>query len=173
MSSISCNDIKSPRVRVKNLSERSQKTPYLSRYGGGWISPVRHLAETMCDRLAQKDRVELPERFWLSGSWGREYRLQTVHASRLLKEFSTEALLAALRTTRGRQVYSLGLKSVLVPLIRDEQTRLDNKAKAAEVMARATPKTPLTESNGQVPTAIGPRPPIISKDNILSRLRDL
>ena len=155
------------------MSERSRKTPYPSRYGGGWISPVRFIAETMCARLAQRDRVELRERFWLSERWGREYRLQTVHASRLLKEFSTEALMAALRTTRGRQVYSLGLKAILVPLIRDEQKRLDIKAKAAEVMAQATPKTPPTESDDKLPTVIGPRPQMIRKDSILAMLRDL
>src|SRR5687768_14677129 len=103
----------------------SQKRPFRSSYGGGWITAQQLLAEVICARIARRDNVELVEGFWKSPRWSRECRLQLVLAASLLKEFSVAAVLAALKTTRGKRLYSLGLKSVLVPLIQAEQERLD------------------------------------------------
>jgi len=138
--------------------------PYKSRFGGGYISGVQYLAENMCARLARRDRVELHERFWKSARWEKEFRLQTVHAAKLLKDYSMEAIIAALQTTRGKQVYSLGLKSVLVPIIKDEQEKLDRKKAASEVKVQVETPPPAAEP---------PRPNFVGKQTLLGKLREI
>jgi hypothetical protein len=150
---------------------RSEQRPFKSRFGAGWITPIQYLAENMCDRIARRDRVQLTDHFWLgSKAWDKEFCLQTVHASVLLRKFQVEAILAALRTTRGKNLYSLGLKSVLIPLIEREQLRLDTEKKAAAVKVEAEPAAPAPVEPAQVEQ---PRPALPAQNSLLGKLRDL
>lgn len=147
-------------------SQRTERSPYPSRFGGGWLTAAQYLAENMCDRIARRDRIVLRDRFWTSGRWERSFRLQITHANRLLGRFSVEAILAGLRTTEGRRIYSLGA-AWLADLAADEQKRLDREQAARDAVVAeeeaATDDTPLPE---------GPRPPV-RRDCRLERLRRL
>lgn len=148
--------------------ERTEKCPYQSRFAGGWLCASQFLAESMVARVARKDHTELPDRFWLKEKWLKEYRLQVKHASVLLETFEAAAIIAALRTTRGRGVFSLGAKSILMPLIRAEQERLGRQAVAQEQAALAAPESP-----APLPANEAPRPAFAPRSSVLSKLRDL
>jgi hypothetical protein len=117
----------------------------------------------MTARVADRDRYKLPDRFWLEkgSKWELEFRQQARKAAELLKDYSIQAIIAALRSTRGKKVYSLGAKSVLVPLIKAEQKVLDHKAilaaeQAAEQAAERAATSPLLTGPGP---ARPPAPP--------------
>lgn len=144
-------------------SAPSEARPYRSRLGQHWLGAAQFLAEGMCLRLAKRDRREIGDGFWNSEAWAKEFVLQTVHASKLLKDFSLEAIIAALKTTRGQKVYSLGLRSVIVPLAKLEQERLDRAAKARE-------EAPVVE---EAPASDSARPQIQTGNSILAKLKGL
>jgi hypothetical protein len=150
---------------------QDEKHPYKSRFAVGlWITPVQYLAENMVARLATRDRYQLPDRFWLkSDRWACEFKVQAVHAGKLLAEFGIEAVIAALRTTRGKQLYSLGARARLLPLVRDEQRRVDARKAAAEAQKAAEP-SPEPTAPAQSPAA--PRPAFVEK-TALSKLKGL
>jgi hypothetical protein len=142
---------------------------YKSMFGGGdELTPAQHLAEGMCARQARRDRVRFDRTFWRSPMWNREYRRQMEFANDLLKKFAVvEAIVAALRTEKGRQVYSLGLRSVLVPLIK--QVEQERSVAEAKVKARGVVREPAPA----VADAEPPRPPFVLRGSLLSKLREL
>jgi hypothetical protein len=105
--------------------ERTEKSCYESRFGAGWISASQYLAENMCARKARSQNNALAPLFWKDPYWEREFRLQLKHANELLETFSVEAIIKGLRHNDAKRIYSLGLKSVLVPLIRREQKQIE------------------------------------------------
>jgi hypothetical protein len=150
--------------------QQDEKHPYKSRFAVNlWVRPEQYLAENMVARLATRDKYQLPDRFWAkSDRWGREFKRQAMEAATLLKEFSIQALIAALNTTRGKQMYSFGAKKTLLPLIRDEQRRIDDRRAAAAIRAAAEPKP---EAPAETPKDVGPRP-TQGRPNTLDKLRD-
>lgn len=131
----------------------------------------------MTARVADRDRYKLPDRFWLEkgSKWELEFRQQARKAAELLKDYSIEAIIAALRSTRGKKVYSLGAKSVLAPLIKAEQKVLDHKRiLAAEQAAERAARAPAAD---EPPAAGRPGPPTLPPSarptTALTKLRDL
>lgn len=146
-------------------SEKTDKSGYQSRFGGGWIAPGQFIAESMCDRIARKDKAELPLKFWTLERWKRPFLLQLRHANSLLKLYSAEAIIRALRTPEGKRVYSLGAQW-LDPLIRVEQERVDRQAEAREKAPAAEPAPPAA-------TTEPPRQPYKPRPSPLDKLRQL
>ncbi len=100
---------------------RTDNTPYESLYGGGWLTPNQFLAESMCARKARSKGQTLPPKFWeVNETWKREFLLQIRHVSGLLRLYSAESIIKALRTPGGRKVYSFVAKW-LDPLIAEQQ----------------------------------------------------
>jgi hypothetical protein len=138
---------------------------FVSRFGAGRLSPAQFLAEGVCARQARRDRIKLPNHFWASSKrWADEFLRQTVHATRLLTEFSAEAIVGALRTRRGRQIYSLGRRAALVPLVRIEQERLHRPKAVEKAHAESRPRPAGAER---------PRPLFITQKSTLEKLREL
>lgn len=127
----------------------------------------------MTARVADRDKYKLPDRFWLDrgSKWELEFRQQARKAAELLKDYSIQAVIAALRSTRGKKVYSLGAKSTLVPLIKAEQKILDHKALLAAEQARERAEES-PPAQPELPAAPPPAPPA-AKPSTLSKLRDL
>lgn len=148
---------------------QTEKRPYLSRFGAGNISPVQWLAESMCDRLARRDKVTLPHHFWNLPRWEKQFVLQTVHAAKLLKSYPIEFILAALRTTQGKTIYSLGFRSKLIPLI-EEEKRKDDLIKQ---MAQITKEDYVSQEDVKelASNEVG-RPGFIPKKTLIGKLRD-
>lgn len=146
--------------------QRSDKSPYQSRFGAGWISESQFLAENMCSRKARAEfGGELPAKFWQDPYWEKQLRLQLKHANDLLKEYSVTSILAALKHPDAKKVYSLGLKNVLLPLIQKAQNK-QNLIKNQETK-------PITVDIVDVKQT--PRKPFVPKNkkNNLQSLRDL
>lgn len=152
--------------------EQSAASPHKSRFGGGWLTPAQFLAEGMVARKARKEGTDLPLKFWEKERWKRDFLLQLRHAHSLLKVYSHEAIVAALRTRKGSTVYSLGAQFILDPLIRVEQERLDRRAAAADVKAQADPKPTPPPPVAEAPVAEQPRPAFV-RENTLSKLKGL
>jgi hypothetical protein len=116
----------------------TEKCSFRSRFSpGAWITPAQYLAENMCDRQARYRGKKLSGRFWEEDGWAKEYRLQTVFASRLLKRFPMSAIVAALRTPHGGKAVSLGARW-LAQLV-EERLRLDEENSRMRAEAAAAP----------------------------------
>ena len=88
--------------------KRTDKSQYPSRYSpGGWVSAPQYITEFICEKKAQKDRKELPLKFWEIKEWRNYYRYQITLANKLLKEFPADAIIAALKDKRCWKTYSL------------------------------------------------------------------
>lgn len=111
--------------------EKSEKTPFWSKYGAEWITPAAYLAEEMCGRKAWAlDKKTLPPKFWNSGEyWKREFQAQITHAARLLTEYKVEDIVRALKHPDLKRIYSFGLRSKFVPILEEitkEKTIIKN-----------------------------------------------
>jgi hypothetical protein len=154
------------------MADRQDEShPYKSRFAVGlWVRPDQYLAENMVARLATRDKFQLPDRFWAkSDKWAREFKVQAIHAAKLLAEFGIEAIIAALRTTRGKQLYSLGARARLLPLVRDEQRRIVASAAAADAQREAEPESGAGRRSPDPETV---RPAFVEKTT-LSKLKGL
>lgn len=145
---------------------KSEKSPYQSRFGAGWISPAQWLAENMCSRKSRAENGgELPPRFWNDEYWEKQLRLQLKHANDLLKEFDMAVILTALKHPDAKRVYSLGLKSVLIPLMR--------RGQGIKNLQEEQRKTVNTEPLPKVDITQKPRQPFARQKSTLQRLREL
>jgi hypothetical protein len=146
-------------------AEWTEITPYKSQYGARWLSECQWLAEAMCARMQKKadPTVRLPLKFWASEVWAGVFKLQTIHAGRLLKKFSAAAIGEALRSPAGQRITSLGAPW-LVPLVINAQAALAARAARVEAAPPAPPELDLP---------VGPRPVLVKEGNILSKLKGL
>lgn len=154
------------------MADCSPKSNFKSRFAPGeYVSAAQYLAENMCDRKARSKGTALPARFWkVDGSiWKREFLQQVRHANALLKAYSVEAIIRALRTKEGKRIYSFGA-TWLDPIIKAEQEALDRQKAAAEATAAATPP-PLT--GDEVAPVEKPRPAFVPGASPLTKLRNL
>lgn len=114
--------------------ERTEASKYLSKYGEPgeslWVAPAQFLAETMVSKMAAKDGVKLPPRFWSGGIYKKDFLFQLKKANDILKSFPIEIVLEALSSWRCKYVYSLGLRSVIDPICKELMAR---KASASEL----------------------------------------
>ncbi len=140
-------------------NERSEKSRFASRYTNGFVSAAQYLSEIMCERQSKKDNVHLPDKFWNDLVWKKDFLLQLKHANELLKTYSIDCILSVLKDRRAANVYSLGLRSVLIPLLE----------KCAKLDLTATQESPKIET---INTTEKPRPPI-GKATLISKLKDL
>jgi hypothetical protein len=92
----------------------ASKKEYQSAYGGGLITNAAYLVEYICERIARKDKKQLPMKFWNDPAWGKIFRTQIVHANRLLEECTCLQIMNALRSKELYKVYSLGMKKVIL-----------------------------------------------------------
>lgn len=136
----------------------SDKKGFESKYAvDTYVTAAQYLAEFMCERIAKKEGVQLPVRFWQLPHWKKVFLLQVLKANEWLKEYDMSVIMKGLRSPAASKIYSLGYKSGLKPIF-DRQVKIE-KGKASEKV------NIIEESN------IMERPrPTISKRNTL---RDL
>ena len=148
-------------------AERSDKCPFPSSYGGGFLSAGQYLAEFMTVRQARRDKAELPQKFWNSPGWKRKFLNQLNAANKLLADFDVQVILRALRSAEGRQCLSLGV-AWLGELVGREQAKAEQTKMRFVNSARDNPALP--PSSG---VAEPPRPAFAPRESLLSRLRQL
>lgn len=141
--------------------QKSEKSRWASRYGGGWIADAPFLAELMVERVAKKDRRSLPPRFWDEKEWGPLFKRQLRFAQGLLRLYGVNVILRVLDGARGKSVYSLGA-NWLDAILQEEQKREDAQQASLRVV---------TPPRDECPLPSGLRPSFAPKPSPITRLR--
>ncbi len=80
------------------------------------------IAELTCQRFfATKGFKVLPPKFWSDQRFSRHYKLQIIKANGLLKIYSFDAIMNALKSKEGKNAYSLNAKWVDSIIATEEQ----------------------------------------------------
>lgn len=95
---------------------------YPSKYTDTNVGPAAYLAELICERIAAKNKKALPYKFWKIDEWKRVYASQIQAAHSLMKLYSVEAIIAALKIKKS--VYSLRV-AWMDQYYQAEQVRID------------------------------------------------
>jgi len=142
-------------------NQKTEKCPYLSAYGGGYIRPDQWVTEKLCALIAKKKGSELPDKFWTLPKWSTIFRRQVQMASSLLLMYSAEAVSSALRDKRLYSVRSFGAFSYsgFSKVLDEHQARIDSEAKEPELQLE-------TRSTTEIPK-------LHKRDNKLSRLKNI
>lgn len=114
-------------------------TEFISKYSNGKrVSAAQYITEIICEKKARMDKKDLHYRFWLSPEWERFYKNQIASAYKLLKQFSDIAIVRGLNNPKASKIYSLRAPHLL-PIIEQEQTKLDQENKNLSIKLSRTP----------------------------------
>jgi hypothetical protein len=132
---------------------------HISKYSNNKeVSSAQYITELICENKAKKEKTDLHYRFWVSKKWERYYKDQIASAHRLLKKYSVNSVIAALRSEEGQKVYSLRAP-FLVPIIEEKEQ---------ELLSQNNVMTQKIDRNKNKNFSTN-----ISKKNILSRIEEL
>jgi hypothetical protein len=156
------------------MKKRDLPKIYPSRYTDRKADAAQILAEIMCERMAQKDKVALQPKFWSTDRWRKIYAQQLRFAYSLLQLYEPAVVSHVLRVGQGKIAYSLGAP-FLDALFAGEQESRKQKQAIAEVKAAEREKEKREEpvvDNTPLPAS---RPEFVDKpkNNLLSKLRGL
>jgi hypothetical protein len=91
----------------KNTSQKS-KNSYKSIYREGYVSESSYIVELLFQKRAEIfNSGRYPERFWNLPKYKGQFTGQVVAASRLLKKYSGQSIINALKSERSRGVIKL------------------------------------------------------------------
>jgi hypothetical protein len=145
------------------MSQKKHNDKYISKYSNGkHVSAAQYITEIICEHLAIKEKKDLHYRFWVSEQWAKFYKSQIFTANKLLKTYSSKAILNALNNSKAKNIYSLRAPH-LIDLIIAEQNKLN---------IQQTTKQSIKQINRQI-HSVGKIPKINKTSNILDKLRDL
>ena len=104
---------------------------------------AQYIAEMVCLREAERFNEGRPGyKLWNTKKWQSKFKSQVTKAYQLLKKYTDKAIIGALKSDRGRSIYSLRVKS-LEGLIVQEQKRIDNQPKKDGKYEANTDKRPM------------------------------
>ncbi len=138
---------------------QSEKSPYLSSFGGGYIGAANYLTDLICVRIARKQGQDLPPFYWRTPRWKKEFKHQLLLATALLKLYDVLAIVRAIR--KETWITSLAVRR-LDDTIKVEQQKLDNRAKAQP-----------QQENIVLPTESGVRPAFSHNPSLRKKLEEL
>jgi len=105
---------------------------YKHKTTGQACNAAQYIAEMVCLREAEKQRVGRPAyALWNTDKWQKKFKSQVTKAYTLLKKYSDKAIINALNSYKGKNIYSLRVK-FLEPMIKKEQESID-KLEATEI----------------------------------------
>lgn len=108
--------------------EFTDKQRFKSKYAvDTYVTGAQYLAEFMCERIAKKEGVQLPVRFWQLPHWKKVFQLQVLKANEWLKEYDISLILKGMRSPAAAKIYSLGFKSGLKPIFERQRKIEANK----------------------------------------------
>ena len=138
---------------------RSEKSRYPSRYSpGGWGSASQYITELVCEKKAQREKKELPIKFWENKEWSKYYKYQITLANKLIKKYGEEPIVAALRDKRCWSTYSLR-SPFLEKIIQEKAEQVVERPASAEYNINDSEEVKHKTNN--------------NKKSIISKLRDL
>lgn len=80
--------------------EQSELRPYPSLYKAGFVTSADHICELIFKNRETIFKQKFPESFW-NGKYQKQYIGQKIHASRLLKKYSVEAIIFGVKKIRA------------------------------------------------------------------------
>ena len=105
---------------------------YKHKTTGQACNAAQYIAEMVCLREAEKQRVGRPAyALWNTDKWQKKFKSQVTKAYTLLKKYSDKAIINALNSYKGKNIYSLRVK-LLETIIKKEQESID-KLEATEI----------------------------------------
>ena len=146
--------------------DKTQKSKFLSKYGGDYIAAGQYLAEKMCEKMAALDKKTLPYRFWELADWKKTYILQVTHANKLLKKYSVSVIIAALNDKDAYRVRSLGALYILEKILEKYKREESFIEKQAARQQAATPDDSPTNIDNDKPRESF----VMKKKNLLREL---
>lgn len=89
------------------MLEPNDKHRFKSIYGSNYITEPQYLVEQFCAHVARQSQEDLIHQFWKLPKWTKFFKQQIPSAVQLLKKYTINSVLLALRDKRSRKVYSL------------------------------------------------------------------
>jgi hypothetical protein len=131
---------------------------YPSKYSNGKeVSAAQYITELICENKAKLDGEDLHFRFWVHSKWEKFFKNQIASANKLLKKYDIIPIIRALKSSRGKRIYSL--RAPHLPEIIEQEAKkyeIDSK-KEVEIQRIENPKRQTKKS----------------KQNIFSKLKDI
>lgn len=97
---------------------------FVSPTSGKECTAAQYLAELMVTREAAKQKIKLAVGFWNSPLWKKKYKQQIIAANSLLKIYSPQAIINALKRKECSWQYSLRANGIN-DACNEEQIKLD------------------------------------------------
>lgn len=88
--------------------DQTDKSRYPSKYSpGNFITAAQFITEMICEHRANVQKKPLMNQFWRLPEWASFYKQQILAATGLLKIYSPNAIIAALRRKEAARIFSL------------------------------------------------------------------
>ena len=131
--------------------ERSDKSKYVSPSTGEYCTCSQYIAEIMCTRMAQKENEGTQAyKFWNTDKWKKTYQHQVVLANRLIKKYSTKAIVRAINSRELKSVYSLRYPNI-DSVIRKYQKIIEQEDRQSTIIeVKEDPKSRSGKSFGKI-----------------------
>lgn len=93
--------------------QKTDVSKYKSPSTGEYCTEPQYIAEVLCQRQATKEKAgTLAYKFWNKGKWKNIYVRQISSANKLIKEFGEGVLIRFLNSREGRDIFSLGIRTI-------------------------------------------------------------
>lgn len=109
-----------------------------SIYSDKPVTEAHYLVEVLFEKIAKKEKYDLPRKFWSLPKFIKKYRYQIVLANGLLKIYPFLAILNVLR--KSWTIYSLSMLDCLK--INAEALKIENKSEPQSVEVKKEPLRP-------------------------------
>ena len=81
---------------------------YISKYSNNKeVSAAQYITEIICEHQAVRNNKDLHFRFWVTKEWSSYFKNQISSAHKLLKKYSSKAIVMALKDKDAAKIYSL------------------------------------------------------------------
>lgn len=145
--------------------ERSAKSCYPSRYGGGSVTIAQYITEFLCENIAKANKKDLPTQFWEQEEWAKLFKAQIVLLNRKILPFiHPRAVVKALKDWRCKGVNSFG---GFIKVARWTQVLVEYDKLCVAEDARKLVETPNIDATKQKPQ----KP--IGRRSIFDKLREI
>lgn len=92
--------------------QRTDVSKYRSPSTGDYCTGAQYLAEIICQRCADRDKVgTLPYKFWNLPKWNKLYVRQVGLANKLVKKYGDD-FITFIKSKKGFKILSLGMKGI-------------------------------------------------------------
>ena len=133
---------------------------YISKYSNNKeVSAAQYITEIICEHQAIRNKKDLHFRFWVSDEWAVYFKNQISSAHKLLKKYSSKAIVLALKDKDAAKIYSLRAPHLL-PIIDRYQKIVDAENKTLSIQLNRS-------DNVKYKTTIP------NKKGIISKLKEL